>query len=327
MNTTLIRTTRTMRLPKRIRNNLMHLASGVYAEKIASPVHSFQSRDAELYMWLQAIDLAHESDCIFRGGSAAFLYDVPLMAHPTSILFSRPSGITKLRATNPYNNLPPAQLIRTPESLHHAEERKGLRVVSIEQTIADCAQELPPRQAVSAISSLLHLKIPTSSKKYRNYTTKELDSQLRIKNHAISLIPHIRGGNVGKKARRLIAISDGRCESPYEGAMLHFFASWGFPRPSVLQHHINFDDKHYYADFAWQRYKLVVEFDGYVKTQMSSYDYTQNYVRDDILQLQKLRVCHVTKAMLDNEHELAVMLSQFFPPNIRTRIGERHSYI
>lgn len=325
MTTNLTRTTRQKRLPKHTRSHFVRLASGVYAEKIASPAYSFQSRNEELYMWLQAIDLTYNSDCIFRGASAAFLYDVPLMSLPTSILLSRPSGIEKSKAMNTQNNFPSPRFIRAPEKLVYSEERKGLRVVSIEQAIADCSQELPPRQAVSTISSLLHLKLNARAGCYRNYTSVELNRQIRIKEHAISLIPYLWGGNGNKKARSLVRISDGRCESPYEGAMLHFFAAWGFPRP-ILQHHITFGDKHYYADFAWKRYRVIVEFDGYVKTQMSSYDYTQNYVRDDILQMQKWRVFHVTKAMLDNECELAMMLSQFFPPNIRARIGERPTY-
>ena len=52
---------------------------------------------------------------------------------------------------NMRNNFPPIQCIRTPAGLRYVEERKGLRVASIEQTIADCAQELAPRQAVSYV--------------------------------------------------------------------------------------------------------------------------------------------------------------------------------
>ena len=87
MNNPLIRTTRQKRLPHHARAHFTRVASGVYAEKIASPAYSFQSRDEELYMWLRAIDLAYDSDCVFRGASAAFLYDVPLIAHPTSIVY------------------------------------------------------------------------------------------------------------------------------------------------------------------------------------------------------------------------------------------------
>jgi hypothetical protein len=66
------------------------------------------------------------------------------------------------------------------------------------------------------------------------------------------------------KARRVLALADGRSESPMESICRWLFADAGLPMPEI-QH--NYVDRHgrfvARVDFYWPAARLVVEFDGW----------------------------------------------------------------
>lgn len=67
-----------------------------------------------------------------------------------------------------------------------------------------------------------------------------------------------------RQARELVGFADDGAESPWESWARICALALGLP-PPVTQLEIVADGRLYYADLAWPQWRLIIEFDGYVK--------------------------------------------------------------
>ena len=116
-----------------------------------------------------------------------------------------------------------------------------LKCTSMERTVVDCARFGGFESAVIVGDNAL----------YRG-------ASLALMASMVDSLPGKRGV---MRARRVLAVLDGKAESAGESRMRMFLARMDIPKP-VLQYKIVANFKEYRADFAWPELKLILEFDG-----------------------------------------------------------------
>lgn len=120
-------------------------------------------------------------------------------------------------------------------------EISGVRATTLERTVIDCAMTLPYKSALILMDHALRLGV----------------DPLVLEQRAGKLDRH-RGVNV---LRRVLEYSDARSESPGETLTRDLIRLIGV-EPPILQYQVETRKGRYRADFAWPRYRLILEFDG-----------------------------------------------------------------
>lgn len=125
---------------------------------------------------------------------------------------------------------------------------RGMRVTSIERTVADTARVVPYDWAVAAVDA--HLRLSGSPD-----ARESLLARIRRERK--------RGGNT--RARAAAMFADPLAESPGESISRVIFAQEGLPKP-VLQYEV-WDSGRLVgrSDFAWEEHRTLGEFDGAIK--------------------------------------------------------------
>lgn len=168
--------------------------------------------------------------------SAALLWGLPLHTVPTHthvVQRSRPT------------NHGVADIVR-----HHLvlddqpTLRHGLSVTSLERTLVDCAQALPPLAGLIVADAALHVGA---------------DPQLCAE------ILAGRGGQRGVvRAREVLALADAGAESPGETALRFTLLGLGFPVPET-QIRVSTPIGIYWSDLGWREARVLCEYDGQAK--------------------------------------------------------------
>lgn len=148
-------------------------------------------------------------------------------------------------------------------------EVHGLRVTSVERTIADCAKYLHPREALVVADSGMRLVVEPD-RDDRLATTER--TEIVRERLAIEVERGARRGR--RQARAIVAVADPFSESPYETVIRWIALSRGLP-PPVLQRRFDVRGRRYYTDLCWQlevtvdgrtvRVLLICEYDGELK--------------------------------------------------------------
>ena len=178
----------------------------------------------------------------FSHESAALVWGCPVWAPPTQ--------------THIIQNVRPSQhgdplLTRHVMTLAEADQQewRGVRVTSLDRTVVDCLLRLPPLDALVIADGALRLGADRAG----------------IAGRLIEL--EGRRGVVG--ARSVFDLADGRAESAWETFVRYVLMREGLPRPE-LQIVIHTRLGSFRADLGWHEWKLVLEFDGFVKYSQAS---------------------------------------------------------
>jgi len=146
----------------------------------------------------------------------------------------------------------------------------GLRVTTLERTIADCARTMSPRDALAVADSGMRaiLRADRRAKDADAARLAELRHRLQ---QAVDTGPP-RGR---RQARAVLVAADPYAESPMETVLRWIAVSRGLPRPEV-QMPVHTREKTFYVDLGWRWavrradgstvvYVVLLEYDGEVK--------------------------------------------------------------
>ena len=124
------------------------------------------------------------------------------------------------------------------------EEFGGLMVTKLGRTVVDLGRRLPFDDAIVAADAALHIGLEPAALRM------QLDAWPRRRSIA--------------RARKALALADGRSESPGETRSRVLMWRLGLPAPD-LQYEIRTAGRTFRSDFAWEDRGLLGEFDGKVK--------------------------------------------------------------
>lgn len=175
--------------------------------------------------------------------SAAIIHGLDLLRwNPAGdVVITRPRGSTGSRTGRPGVRVHAAALPAA-----HVTTRGGVRVTSAGRTVADLARALPFREGVVVADSALHA----------GQVTRQA---------LISVIGECPGWPGIRRARDVVAFSDGRSESVFESISRVAFRDQGIPPPE-LQVLVGSDDVVIgRVDFLWRQYGTIGEADGALK--------------------------------------------------------------
>ena len=169
--------------------------------------------------------------------SAALLWGLPLHTVPPQthiVQRSRPS------------NHGVADIVR--HRLHvaddHLTHRHGLQVTTLERTLVDCAQALPPLAGLIVADAALHIGA---------------DPQL-----CAEILASRRWQRGVVRAREVLALADAGAESPGETMLRFTLLGLGFPIPET-QIRVSTPIGTYWSDLGWRESGVLCEYDGIAK--------------------------------------------------------------
>lgn len=154
-------------------------------------------------------------------------------------------------------------------------EVNGLRVTTIERTIADCARTMHPKDALVVADSGMR----TLAEPQRDTPRRTASATSELRSRLLTLIE--RGDRRNRRrARAVVAHADPLSESPYETVLRWIAISRGLPRPQ-LQPRYTIEGHVYYPDMRWRlpvtEYGVLLE----TITVLGEYDGEVKYVPDD----------------------------------------------
>lgn len=186
-------------------------------------------------------------EIVFSHATAAALWQLPFLAEPpATIHFTVPRdahGIRRAGVHQHIGGLVPEEIV----------EHRGIRLTSLARTLVDVARSEGFREGVVMADHAMHLsRDPEALRCAMQASIGRLSAAVRIGN-----------------ARRMAAFAVTQAESPGESLSRIVFREQNVPVP-VLQHRLRvrlptggwIDCR---TDFAWERQKVVGEFDGRAK--------------------------------------------------------------
>lgn len=139
----------------------------------------------------------------------------------------------------------------------------GLQLTGPPQTVRDLAVRLPLAQSLPSMDKLLQQKILPGS-------PPNVDVVFTIDDirDSTMLLPN---GTQRRRVERVLAVADGRSQSPGESWSRAIMIQNGFPAPNLQVPF--YDDRGLigYPDFDWEEFKLLGEFDGFEKYSSQRY--------------------------------------------------------
>ncbi len=174
----------------------------------------------------------------------------------------------------------------------------GLPATTLALTAVDCARAMTPRAALVVVDAALRAGAPRAE-------------MLRL----LALDPTGRGS---ARARAVVLLGDAGAESPQESALRFLLLRAGMPQPET-QVRIDTPVGTFWADLGWERWRVVLEYDGRPK-----YADPDALIREkrrhDALVEAGWRVIRVTKEDLARPAQLVARVERLLPqdaPHIR----------
>lgn len=213
---------------------LVRVHRGVYAGALAvDPV-------ARHLQWVAAIAPTRHEDAVVSHTSAAALHGLPVRAGALAKVHFTRWGSTQGKVTSSIH------VHRAPLREDEVLSIGGLRVTSLERTIADVARCEPYEWGVITADAGL-----------RRQASEALLGEE---------VERWKGCKGAAKLRRVVAFADPRAESPAESLSRVSIHRAGLPLP-VLQLEVRDDDNQWIAtgDFGWREPRILGEVDGRLK--------------------------------------------------------------
>jgi hypothetical protein len=171
--------------------------------------------------------------------SAAYLYSIDLLAAPEVATLTCPGR-------DNWHARPGIRLHVADVPAEHVTRRARMPVTTPARTVTDLARTLQFRAGVVTADSALHRKLVTKP---------ELTAVLA----ACARWPGAR------RAAEVIAVADGRAESPLESIARIAFNDCGLPPPELQVWLGGTDEPIARVDFYWRKYRTIAEVDGAIK--------------------------------------------------------------
>ena len=260
--------------------------------------------------------------CLVRGSSSPLSHSTALVAHGAPPLRedhreihvlktrggARPDFLPQLaigsRLISPKIPIIAHQCDALPRTLSYPQP--GIACVEPHTAAAQCALSLPPDRAVCSVSAALRLLSHFDRFDLEASRRREECERQRIA-EAIGISPSTRGR---ARAREVLSVADGACESVQERRLLWILTSMGF-RNVRTQVEYSIEGRRLYVDFEIDRggVRLVIEFDG--KTKYGNTpgavlaSLTERDQREKLLVAEGLRVVRFESFELDDPQRVA----------------------
>jgi len=198
-------------------------------------------------------------------GEAVFSHESAALVHGLWLL-RPPDEVHVVQRRRPRRQTPGLRRHTGELSAQDVVEVCGLRVTSVERTLADCAKSMRPRDALVVVDSGMRLLV--QPRRDQREAAVEPTESLRRR-----LLEKVEQGppRGRRQARAVVAHAEPYAESPYESLVRWIAVSHGLPRP-VLQARFDVRGNRYYVDLCWYvelcvdgravRLTLIVEYDG-----------------------------------------------------------------
>ncbi|OLT53148.1 hypothetical protein BJF88_13080 [Cellulosimicrobium sp. CUA-896] len=176
---------------------------------------------------------------------------------------------------------------------------RGLPVTTLARTVVDCARMLPPREGLVVADAALRRGFDADLLRRRTVET--------------------RGRGV-VRARAVLGAADGGAESPGESVTRYAVLRHGLPAPRT-QIPVRTRLGRFRADMGWEEWRLLVEFDGFVKYGEPAAGDPARVLfeekrRQDAIVEEGWRLVRVTRADLRREDEVAWRVRRFVPAGV-----------
>ena len=212
---------------------------------------------------VHAVSHRLSSSAVFSHESAALIHGLWLLRTPATVHVTQrhKPGARASSLRRHSTSLP----------LKDVVEVHGIRVTSLERTVADLAKTMHPRDALPLADSALRLLV--NPHRDRRPAAAEATEAARTR-----LMEQVEtGARHGRpQARAVIARADPFSESPYESVIRWMALSRGLPRP-VLQRRFDIRGKTYYTDMYWV-FELTVNGRHFRLCLIAEYDGEQKYL-------------------------------------------------
>ncbi len=207
---------------------------------------------------VRAVSHRLTTDAVLSHESAALVHGLWLLHTPTAVhVIQRHKPRAQTAELRRHTcQLPPEDVV----------EVHGLRVTSVERTVADLAKSLHPKAALALADSGLRLLV--DPRRERPGATAERTDLVR--DRVLGKVEEAARHGL-RQARAVVAHADPLSESPYESVLRWVALSRGLPRPQ-LQRRFDVRGHTYYADLCWRfeitvhgavvRVVLIAEYDG-----------------------------------------------------------------
>lgn len=212
------------------KGELHKIRRGIYCKKkVWDALNTHDRYRAEIF--------AHYLACpalqAFSHQTAALLHGLALMSSPENIhIIGTSKSGASLKGIN-YHRASSISRITV----------EGMPVTDLLQTTADCVRSLPLLEALVVADSALAKGLP--------------EQELRESLNAVK-------GKGSRIASQVAQLMSARCESPGESITRFFLHEHHYPVPTE-QLVVRKDGRTYRPDFAWEDYRIILEFDGNIK--------------------------------------------------------------
>jgi len=213
---------------------------------------------------LLAVGLALDGRAVLSHESAASLWDIGLVTPPDSIHVTvtrrqgmAPTAVPELLVPG-LGLTEGTQLSRHHTSLpeEHTVHWRGIRLTDRSTTAVQCAQNMPPRDALVVVSGTL--RALTGFSRFRLEESRAAEATHRTSLHSmLEAQPNRRGI---RRARAVISAADAGCESVPEAMLVWILRAYGFTVVTQVHHRVSTNE--YWVDIELPELGIVIEFDG-----------------------------------------------------------------
>lgn len=237
----------------------------------------------------QAVDRQLDGEHWFCGPTAALVHGLPLA--------ELPQQVHVLTRTVPGRGASP-DLVRHRATVAPTDVEivGGLPVTSLERTVLDCARSLTAREGLVVV-----------------------DAAVRRGTDRAALVRRLEGtrGRGVVRARAVLDVADGGAESPGESLARYTVLRHGLPAPRT-QIEVATHLGRFRADMGWLPWRLLLEFDGFVKySTLSGGDPARTLFeekrRQEAIEEEGWRVLRVTWPDLRHDGQVAARVRRLIP--------------
>lgn len=244
---------------------------------------------------VEAVARQLEGEHWFCGPSAAVLWGLPLWRLPRQVHVVQRNVPGRGAGTDLVRH----RVALAPDDLVTV---RGLPVTTLLRTVLDCARALPAREGLVVVDAAVRRGLDPDELRYRASST--------------------RGRGV-VRARAVLDSADGGAESPGESVTRYALLRHGLPAPRT-QVPVSTRLGRFRADMGWDEWRLLVEFDGFVKyAELAGGDPArvlfEEKRRQEAMEEEGWRVLRVTRADLREEEQVATRVRRLLPRDGATR--------
>lgn len=238
---------------------------------------------------IQAVARQLEGRFCFYGPTAALVWGLPLWRAPAQVHVVQ----RNVPGRGAASDLVRHRVAVAPEDLTQVS---GLPVTTLERTVLDCARALPAREGLVVADAALRRGADPEGLRHRSHEARS------------------RGA---VRARAVLAVADAGAESPGESVTRYAILRHGLPAPRT-QLVVPTRLGTFRADMGWDEWRLLVEFDGFVKYgELAGGDPARVLYREkgrqEAIEEEGWRILRVTTPDLRSEQQVADRVRRMVP--------------